>query len=106
MPTLYGHQRSKSHVPPGSASTGGGSGGGLTSGSSKGMPQGGEKVDIAPFGAVRRVGNGSVPEMVSLSSFFFFLVLPLKTLLLGARDGTVYTMNKGVGMANTVGNRF
>ncbi|KAK6528418.1 putative E3 ubiquitin-protein ligase [Arthrobotrys megalospora] len=63
VPTLYGHQRSKSHVPPGSAGAGGGSGGGLASGSSKGMPQGGEKVDIAPFGAVRRVGNGSVPEM-------------------------------------------
>ncbi|RVD82240.1 uncharacterized protein DFL_006673 [Arthrobotrys flagrans] len=67
VPTLYGHQRSKSHVPPGST----GASGGLTSGSGSGkgsIPQGGDKVDITPFGVVRRAGNGSVPEMKTVKT--------------------------------------
>ncbi|KAF3921372.1 hypothetical protein ABW20_dc0108089 [Dactylellina cionopaga] len=51
VPTLYGHQRSKSHVP-----TGGVAG--------KNVPLGGEKVEVAPFGAMRRGRSiSAMPEM-------------------------------------------
>ncbi|KAF3180476.1 putative E3 ubiquitin-protein ligase [Orbilia oligospora] len=116
VPTLYGHQRSKSHVPPGS--TGGGSGGGLTSGSGSGggknIPQGGDKVDITPFGAVRRVGNGSVPEMkvgpcmtcASTVRWPTHLTVFRCTVCLGINDlvpfqKTVKTDEKGKGKQNT-----
>ncbi|KAK6504707.1 putative E3 ubiquitin-protein ligase [Arthrobotrys musiformis] len=111
VPTLYGHQRSKSHVPPGSAGAGSG---GLTSGSGKGMPQGGDKVDITPFGAVRRVGNGSVPEMkvgpcmtcASTVRWPSHLTVFRCTVCLGINDlvpfqKTVKTDEKGKGKQNT-----
>ncbi|KAF3910657.1 hypothetical protein ABW21_db0206009 [Orbilia brochopaga] len=49
VPTVYGHQRSKSHVPPGLAT--------------RNMPQGGEQVSVAPFGTIRRQRSSITAEM-------------------------------------------
>ncbi|KAK6359331.1 putative E3 ubiquitin-protein ligase [Orbilia brochopaga] len=49
VPTAYGHQRSKSHVPSGLAT--------------RNMPQGGEQVSVAPFGTIRRQRSSITAEM-------------------------------------------
>ncbi|EPS36653.1 hypothetical protein H072_9786 [Dactylellina haptotyla CBS 200.50] len=59
VPTLYGHQRSKSHVPTGGVLLGCGPILG------KSAPQGGDKVEVTPFGGigVKKEKISSAPEM-------------------------------------------
>ncbi|KAF3914257.1 hypothetical protein AA313_de0207018 [Arthrobotrys entomopaga] len=79
VPTLYGHQRSKSHVPTavagllngsngsGSANSSvtAGTGNGAGGSRSSNVPQGGDKVEVTPFGGigVKREKIVATPEM-------------------------------------------